>query len=69
MAVVCDDEAVAAWATDHDATVLWRPGRGLNPAVQEAVAALGDAGYARVVVAHADLPLATTSAGWPASPG
>ena len=60
VAVVCDDEAVAAWATDHDATVLWRPGRGLNPAVQEAVAALGDAGYARVVVAHADLPLATT---------
>jgi 2-phospho-L-lactate guanylyltransferase len=62
-AVVCDDEAVAAWATAHGATVLWRPGRGLNPAVQEAVAALGDAGYARVIVAHADLPLAT-ELGW-----
>ena len=44
VAVVCDDEAVAAWATEHDATVLWRPGRGLNPAVQEAVAALGRRG-------------------------
>jgi hypothetical protein len=48
VAVVCDDEVVAAWATEHGATVLWRPGRGLNPAVQEAVAALGVAGYGRV---------------------
>lgn len=66
VAVVCDDDAVAAWAVEHGATVLWRPGRGLNPAVQEAVAALGDAGYARVVVAHADLPLAA-SLGWVAA--
>ena len=66
VAVVCDDDAVAAWATEHGATVLWRPGRGLNPAVQEAVTALGDAGYERVVVAHADLPLAA-SLGWVAA--
>jgi 2-phospho-L-lactate guanylyltransferase len=56
--VVCDDDEVAAFATDHGAKVLWRPGLGLNGAVTDGVATLGGAGYDRVLVAHADLPLA-----------
>lgn len=57
--VVCDDAGVAEWATELGAEVLWRPGRGLNPAVTDGVAALGALGVARVVVSHADLPHAT----------
>jgi 2-phospho-L-lactate guanylyltransferase len=58
--VVCDDEAVAAWAERVGAQVLWRPGHGLNGAVADGVAALAKLGFTDVVVAHADLPLATT---------
>ncbi len=54
--VVCDDDRVAAWASTHAATVLWKPGRGLNGAVNEGVADLSDRGVERVIVAHADLP-------------
>lgn len=54
--IVCDDEEVAAWATDVGAEVLWRPGLGLNGAVTDGVAALAHLDVARVVVAHADLP-------------
>jgi 2-phospho-L-lactate guanylyltransferase len=57
--VVCDDEEVAAWAASVGAGVVWTPGRGLNGAVQDGVASLEAAGVARIVVAHADLPLAT----------
>lgn len=57
-AVVCDDADVAAWAADHGAQVVWAPGRGLDGAVAEGVAALVRQGAARVIVAHADLPLA-----------
>jgi 2-phospho-L-lactate/phosphoenolpyruvate guanylyltransferase len=56
--VVCDDEKVASWADEHDATVLWRPGEGLNGAVASGIEALAAEGYDRVVVAHSDLPLA-----------
>lgn len=63
VAVVCDDEAVAAWARHRGATVLWRPGLGLNGAVTDAVATLAADGVDQVVVAHSDLPLAT-SLGW-----
>jgi len=56
--VVCDDDEVASWAVSAGATVLWRPGFGLDQAVADGVAALRDEGYRRVVVAHADLPLA-----------
>lgn len=56
VAVVCDDEAVAAWAADVGATVIWRPGRGLNAAVADGVEQLAVDGYDRVIVAHADLP-------------
>ena len=57
--VVCDDDAVRAWADDLGVEVLWTPGTGLNGAVEAGVAAVADRGIARAVVAHADLPLAT----------
>ncbi len=61
--VVCDDDEVAAWARAHGASVLLRPGRGLNGAVADGVEHLAGEGFAQVIVAHADLPLATTL-GW-----
>ncbi len=59
VAVVCDDNEVAAWARRHGALVIWEPGRGLNGAVEEGVARLGDIGVDQVTVAHGDLPRAT----------
>lgn len=56
--VACDDDAVAAWATEHGAEVAWTPGTDLNGSVTAAVAILASRGVARVTVAHADLPLA-----------
>ena len=56
VAVVCDDDDVATWATLSGATVLWRPGRGLNAAVTDGVEQLGADGFSHVIVAHADLP-------------
>jgi 2-phospho-L-lactate guanylyltransferase len=60
--VVCDDPEVRAWATGAGADVVWCPGRGLNGAVADGVAWLRDRGVAMAVVAHADLPLATSLA-------
>jgi 2-phospho-L-lactate guanylyltransferase len=57
-AVVCDDVAVRSWAQDHDARVVWAPGLGLDRAVETAVADLSALGANRVIVVHADLPLA-----------
>lgn len=59
VAVVCDDETVADWATSLGARVVWAPGRGLNGAVQEGVHQLLQLGVSDVVVAAGDLPLAT----------
>jgi len=59
VAVVCDDDGVAAWAESRGARVLWRPGLGLNGAVSDAVATLAGEGVDRVLVTHADLPLVT----------
>ena len=56
--VACDDDQVAAWATDHGASILWHPGVGLNAAVNDSVAELRDAGVTDVIVAHGDLPRA-----------
>ena len=64
--VVCDDQEVADWAAAVGARVLWRPGRGLNDAVRDGVAALAARNIERVVVAHSDLPLARSLA-WTAS--
>ena len=57
-AVVCDDDDVRAWAEAQGAEAIWTPGLGLNGAVEAGVAHLSRRGVERVVVAHADLPLA-----------
>jgi len=67
--VVCDDDGVAAWAEAAGATVLWRPGLGLNGAVTDGVLSLGEVGVERVIVAHSDLPLALQLAWVAALPG
>jgi 2-phospho-L-lactate guanylyltransferase len=56
--VVCDDEEVRAWSERQGAEALWTPELGLNGAVEAGVAHLARRGVERVVVAHADLPLA-----------
>jgi 2-phospho-L-lactate guanylyltransferase (CobY/MobA/RfbA family) len=56
VAVVCDHDEVASWATEQGAMVVMQPGRGLNNAVTDGVAHLASLGYSRVIVAHADLP-------------
>ncbi|MFN0090863.1 MAG: 2-phospho-L-lactate guanylyltransferase [Acidimicrobiales bacterium] len=56
--VVCDDAEVADWAQKLGAAVLRQPGPGLNAAVAAGAEALGKLGFARIVVAHADLPFA-----------
>lgn len=57
-AVVCDDDEVAQWAADRGAMVLHEPGRGLNGAIESGVSQLCEQGVSRVIVCHADLPLA-----------
>ena len=56
---MCDDDEVRAWAEAQGAEAIWTPGLGLNGAVEAGVAHLARRGVDRVVVAHADLPLAT----------
>jgi 2-phospho-L-lactate/phosphoenolpyruvate guanylyltransferase len=58
VAVVCDDEEVAQWASGLGATVIWEPGQGLNGAVRAGVDRLARAGARWVTVAHGDLPRA-----------
>ncbi|HEY1651379.1 MAG TPA: 2-phospho-L-lactate guanylyltransferase [Acidimicrobiales bacterium] len=58
VAVVCDDEQVAAWAADLGALVLWEPGQGLNGAVRAGLDRLVAAGARWVTIAHGDLPRA-----------
>jgi 2-phospho-L-lactate guanylyltransferase len=58
-AVVCDDDEVREWAEAQGAEAIWTPGLGLNGAVEAGVDHLHRRGVDRVVVAHADLPLAT----------
>lgn len=58
VSVVCDDVDVASFAEQRGARVIWRPGLGLNAAVHDGFAQLGDEGAVEVIVAHADLPLA-----------
>ena len=58
VAVVCDDEDVAQWASDLGASVMWEPGQGLNGAVRAGVDRLARAGTVWVTVAHGDLPRA-----------
>ena len=58
--VACSDEEVARWATSHGATVIHCPEPGLDAAVATSTAYLIARGYDHVIVAHGDLPLATT---------
>jgi 2-phospho-L-lactate guanylyltransferase len=58
VAVVCDDQGVAQWASELGATVMWEPGQGLNGAVRAGVDRLTRAGTRWVIVAHGDLPRA-----------
>ena len=60
--VACDDEKVAAWAIAEGARVVWTSGRDLNGSVLAGVTALREHGFARAVVAHADLPFAQSLA-------
>ena len=57
-AVVCDDDEVRTWAEANGAEPIWTPELGLNGAVAAGVDHLAHRGVDRVVVAHADLPLA-----------
>ena len=63
VAVVCADTEVAAWAADLGALVIADPGGGLNAAVTEGVRVLRSIGVETAVIAHGDLPEAT-SLGW-----
>jgi 2-phospho-L-lactate guanylyltransferase len=58
VAIVCDDDDVAAWAAERGVEVIWTPGLGLNGAVEAGVRHLAAQGAGHVTVAHADLPLA-----------
>jgi 2-phospho-L-lactate guanylyltransferase len=60
--VACDDERVAEWAEAHGAHVSWGPGLGLNGAIDHGVDTMSGKGIDHVVIAHGDLPLATTLA-------
>lgn len=60
--VLCDTDDVATWAAGVDAEVLWCPGTDLDGAVTRGVAELAARGVDRAVVAHSDLPLATSLA-------
>lgn len=53
--VVCDDDGTAAWASEHGAAVIRIDEPGLNRAVRHGVAVLADAGFERVLIAHADI--------------
>ncbi len=59
VAVVCDDPDVQVWAQEQGVETIWTPNLGLNGAVEAGVAHLSRRGARRVIVAHADLPLAT----------
>lgn len=62
VAVVCDDNEVADWARSRGALVVWEPGRGLNGAVEAGMDRLLVGGVEQVIVAHADLPHASSLA-------
>lgn len=56
--VVYDDDDVAPWAQSHGATPIRPPVPGLNEAVSFGRNHVRDAGYAKAIIAHADLPRA-----------
>ncbi|MGH1493427.1 MAG: 2-phospho-L-lactate guanylyltransferase [Acidimicrobiales bacterium] len=58
--VVCGADDVADWALEVGAGVIWLEEPGLNRAVSFACEVLAAEGYHRVIIAHGDLPLATS---------
>jgi len=56
--IICDDDNVAAWAKEIRAEVIWSPVAGLNPAVTFGRDTIRT-DFDRIIIAHADLPLAT----------
>ena len=57
--VVCSDSDVAVWARAHGAHVVDCPTPGLDVAVRAGCEAARAHGATHIIVAHADLPLAT----------
>ena len=55
VAVVCDDDNVAQWASSHGASVIWAPGKGLNRAVAYGVSELESRGAERITIVHGDI--------------
>ncbi len=58
--VVCDDEAVAQWATARNAQIVWQAEAGLNNAVRAGIAAARLNKFELAMIVHSDLPLATS---------
>jgi len=56
--VVCDSDLVADWAGEIGIGVLEVTATGLNPAITEAAVMAASMGHNRIIVSHADLPLA-----------
>ena len=54
--VVCDDDEVASWAESKNVSVIKVEDPGLNNAVEKGVNTLEEAGFSKVIIAHADLP-------------
>ena len=60
--VVCGDDSITQWAAGIGATPVAQVSAGLNGAVRDGLVAAASAGFDHVLIAHADLPLATTFA-------
>lgn len=58
--IVCDDDEVTAWALLNGAKVTRQEKPGLNAAVKSGFTAARDAGYKWSIIAHSDLPLASS---------
>ena len=58
--VVCDSEEIADWATGLGARTVTQTSAGLNGAVHDGWMRARNDGFTHLVIAHADLPLATT---------
>lgn len=57
--VACSDPDVASWATQHGALVVHCSEPGLDTAITTAREHLTSEGFDHILIAHADLPLAT----------
>ena len=58
--VICSSREVKDWAQQQGIAVLDDAGAGLNEAVGLGMAHLSQLGFGRAIIAHADLPLATS---------